>query len=457
MNETVNTNRSDTLAAEIAASRWTHLLPLLILFLAFAYHLGNLPEDGAVLLADSFRYIWTIEFSRYFFTASSLTVRAIYLLLDNDQKLIAITQLTMAFAAPVFIYLSLKGRHFAYNMLLGILLGLLYFSTSAVKFHDVVSSESIYTSLFITFTAILFAYHGRGRLFWLLFVGILFIFSRNPAPYIVLVQLLLYFIFNYPKPSGRKMLVVVSILAGFSFFALWLIQCCDTTKEINVADNLYSRVFPYPEKVDFFQKQYGMPVGPFIDVCQLSGSNVNLPCFDHEAIYTGDSVTRQYRLTNDDYGLADWIRKDGMRAWTNFIIFQDTRHTLEVYINSFQSLSQLMFADVKNEKTFDIFPLLTSIFKKLGILNFIGISIYLVAGTVIYFFAGRDVTLKLGLVYILSAFPAFFIGLFGDSEEIKRYTYPAILSLYIGISIYFLAIGRFIFHRTNEALSDHRQ
>jgi hypothetical protein len=410
----------------------------------FAYHLSNIPDEGAIWLSDSFRYAWEIEFSRYFFSASSLFVRTLNYLLGNDHYYIAIAQLSIAFMAPLFIYLALKRDNYLYNLFVGLLLATLYLSASPLRFHDVISSDSTFTSLFIVFTAILFSYYGRKRNLLLLFIGIPFIFSRNPAPYIVLVQLLLFGFFTFPRKFHHSSLASLAILSFFSLFALWQIQCCDTTKEINVADNLFSRIFPYPEKVEFFKLHYGMPDGPFIAVCQKSGSNVNHPCLDHEVFYTGDSATRQYRLTNDEYGLADWIRKDGMHAWTNFILFQDTRQTIEIYIKSYQTLSKKLFNNKLHVLKYDVFPLLAGLFNKMGFFNFIGILIYLFVGIATYFFAGRDKTLKLGLAYILSTFPAFFIGLFGDSEEIRRYTYPAILSLYLGITIYLLAFGRLI-------------
>ncbi|GMR06665.1 MAG: hypothetical protein BMS9Abin25_1282 [Gammaproteobacteria bacterium] len=444
MNEKILINDSSELAETKSVIKWTNLFVILLFLSVFAFHLSNLPDKGAILLSDSFRYIWEIEFSRYFFSASSVFVRALNYLLGNNLFYIAIAQLAIGFLAPLFIYLALKRDNYVYNLFLGLLLAILYISAGPLRFHDVVSSESIFTSLFITFTAILFSYYGKRRNLLLLLTGIPFIFSRNPAPYIILVQLILFSFFAFPRTFRRTSLASLVILSALSLFALWQIQYYDTTKEINVADNLFSRIFPYPEKVEFFKLNYGMPDGPFIELCQKSGSNVNDPCLDHEAFYTGDSLTRQYRLTNDEYGLADWIRKDGMHAWTNFILFQDTRDTVETFTDSYQRLSQNMFNNKRHINQYDVFPLLANLFSKMGFFNFTGIVIYLFIGMFTYFFAGRDETLKLGLAYMLSSFPAFFIGLFGDSEEITRYTYPAILSLYIGILIYILAYGRLI-------------
>ena len=163
MNETTLINDPDDSAEAKKAIKWTNLFIYLLFLSLFAYNLSNIPDAGATWLSDSFRYVWEIEFSRYFFYASSLFVRTLNYLLGNNYYYIAIAQLSIGFLAPLFIYLALKRDNYLYNLFVGFLLAMLYVSASPLRFHDVISSDSIFTSLFIIFTAILFSYYGSKR------------------------------------------------------------------------------------------------------------------------------------------------------------------------------------------------------------------------------------------------------------------------------------------------------
>lgn len=415
---------------------------LLVLLVPYLYQLNVLLNQDVVRLADSFRYLWTAELRWEFFTASSQTVRAIYYLLGNEAAAIAPTQLALGFLPAVTLFLALKRNNHFYNLSIVVLLAALSLPNDFLWYHRVLISDSIFTSLLLGFTALLFGYTGPARAAAILAIGTLFIFSRNVGPYVVIAQLLIYAVSHRRALRRIGELVIISVLLFLCAIALWVAGCCDTTKEINVADNLYSRVFHDPERVDYFHENYDMPVGPFVQVCTKGHSNVNTPCFDHESIYTGDPYTRQYRLTQDRYGFADWVRERGMQSWQHYLLFGNPLWTLQVYRKAYDYYASDTFAD--SELPYDLFPILATVFGWLGMLSFSGIIIYLLAGAFVYFRWGRDRVLGLGLAYIISALVALFIGFFGDSEELDRYTYPAMLCLYWGLVVYMLGMSHVV-------------
>jgi len=249
-----NIGRSRITADRLVASLW------LLLLIAYGSHLYQYLGQGAYFTADSFRYIWAAEFSHHYFLASSLTVRTLNKLLGNSRDLIGHVQLILAFVPPIALYLGLRSRNLKFNLFLIIVLLALYFSTGPIRYFNVVSSDSLFLSLLLTFTVALFSGPHRWRWILVLLVGIPFVFTRNAAPYIVLAQLALFFALRFRDLGGKKMLFSILVLFSTSLVSLAIIQCCDTTKEINVVDNLYTRIFPHPDKVEYFRTHYAMPV-----------------------------------------------------------------------------------------------------------------------------------------------------------------------------------------------------
>ncbi len=422
-------------ADRLARSLW------LLLLMAYGFHLYQYLEQGATLTADSFRYLWTTELNRHYLLASSLTVRTLNRLLGNSRDLIGHVQLILAFVPPIALYLGLRSRNLAFNLFLILVLLALYFSTGPIRFFNIVSSDSVFLSLLLTFTVALFCSPHRYRWLLALLIGVPFIFARNAAPYIVLTQLVLYLMLRVRNLGGKKMLISIFVLCSMSLTALAIIECCDTTKEVNAVDNVFSRIFPDPAKVEYFRAHYGMPVGPYIEICVNGTSSVNDPCIDHEAIYTGDFVTRQYRVTQDDYGFSDWVRQKGMKSWQHYILVANTANTLRQFIDTYGHYAEYMFWE-NEKKRIRTFVYLSRIYKAIGVFDTRVLGLYLMLGIAVYFLLGKDTILELGLILILLSLPIFFVGLFGDAEELARYTYPAVMCLYLGFLFYCIGLVR---------------
>ena len=88
------------------------------------------------------------------------------------------------------------------------------------------------------------------------------------------------------------------------------------------------------------------------------------------------------------------------------------------------------------------FSYLGRLYSLLGVFNVWVLAVYLLLGIVVYTLVSRDRALEMGLVLVLISLPMFFVGLFGDAEETARYTYPAILCLYVGFLLYLVGMGR---------------
>lgn len=431
----------------------------LLLLIAYTIHLVPHLAQGTTATADTFRYFWPGELTRYYFLSSSLTVRTLNLLLGNNFDYIGHVQLIIAFLPPVALYLGLRSRNPVFNIFLVLVLLVLYASAGPIRYFNIVSSDSLFLSLLLTFTVALYRGSYPGRWLVVALFGILFIFSRNAAPYIVLVQLALYVLLRFRDLGGPRMVAAILILLAASLTSLGIIRCCDTTKEINAVDNIYTHVFPYPEKVTYFRERYGMPVGPFLETCVKGTSSVNDPCIEHVAIYTGDSITRQYRVTQDDYGFSDWIRQKGMRSWQHYVLFANTAETLRTFIDAYGNYARHMFWQNENNPL-KTFVFLGRFYDALGVFNTTALLLYVGLGFVVYFYLGKDTILETGLILILLSLPIFFIGLFGDAEETFRYTYPAVICLYLGFLFYLIgmarSIGQWLLFRTRAGPGQHQ-
>jgi hypothetical protein len=417
-----------------------------LLLIAYGFHLYHYLAEGAFYTSDSFRYIWKTELSHHFLLASSLTVRTLNRLLGNDRDLIGHVQLIFAFVPPIALYLGLRTHSLKFNLFLIMVLFALYVSTGPIRYFNIVSSDSLFVSLLLTFTVVLFCSPHRYRWFLVLLVGIPFIFTRNAAPYIVLAQLALYLVLRFRDLRVKKMLISMFVLFSTCLTSLAIVECCDTTKEINAVDNLYTRIFPDPEKVEYFRTHYGMPVGPYIEICVAGTSSVNDPCVDHEAIYTGDAVTRQYRVTQDDYGFSDWVRQKGMKSWQHYILVANTANTLRQMNDAYGRYAENMFWENENKKI-KSFVYLSRIYNAIGIFNDMVLGVYLMLGVTVYLYLGQDKILEMGMILILVSLPIFFVGFFGDAEELDRYTYPAVVCLYLGFLFYFIGMVRALTHK----------
>ena len=417
-----------------------HLIPFMVLALPYLVYFYEFSANGqARPISDSFRYMWEGPVSLEFFSGSSITVKLIYRLVGNNLGAIAYTQLLLVLMAGWAVLFALREEALPIRLGVALFLAVLSTSDQTRKYFDVAVSESIYTSLMLGFTALLFA--SRHRIL-IIVVGILFVFSRNAAPYIVLGQLVVFSILRIKSIHCRDVWQILVVLATVAIASIVWIQRHDTTSEINVADNIYTHILGNPERVMLFHERYGMPLGPFASICNRGSSSVNDPCLDHQAIYTGDAFTRQYRLTDDDYGFSDWVRLKGMRSWQHYLFILRPWRTVSEFTTAFEELARSIFKHAQTDQMpIDAMGRLGKVYAAMGLLGFPMLGVYLAVAFVLCPFR-HDVLVDCGIGFTMTALAGVFLGVFGDSEEIFRYTYPSFLVLYIGLALLLVGMAR---------------
>ena len=99
--------------------------------------------------------------------------------------------------AGVLLFLAIRTSNMIMDILLAVGLAFMFDSNFLVGIHKKISPEGFFIAMQLVFVAALFI--ARGRLpDWLIFVvAVVFIFSRNVAPYIALVSVLAAFILNW--------------------------------------------------------------------------------------------------------------------------------------------------------------------------------------------------------------------------------------------------------------------
>ncbi len=380
---------------------------------------------------DSFRYVWEhAEINKYFFQASSQSVRAIFYLLGNDLKLIGAFHVLLRAAALALLFFCIRTDRWIQNLAYALLLACILWSDKGVWYAHAPLSESVFASFLLIFTVLLWGYRWRYRSLLLVTCGVVFIFSRNVAPFVAIAEIVLFLLLARRIKYARAALPALSVLVLASALAIYNVHCCDTTKQINAADNILSRILPYPEKVALFVTKYHMPTGPFLTTCVGYDANVNSPCFDHQIIYTGDYVTRQYRVTDDEYGFSDWIRDYGPGAWVSYLFvdapaetWTSFREGLEKHAHRFAALDK-----TPGGLIFHALDRLLTLLRGLVL----EIDLVYIAVLAALALAAQRPGLIVGTALIGVGLLGSFLGYFGDSEEIDRYLHPPLLAFYIG-------------------------
>jgi len=431
-------------------------LPWLLLLTPSLYHflaVNFLVEP--IALADAFRYLWTIEINRYFFTGSSLTVRLFYLLAGNNLQVIANLQVLVFLAAQIGLFLVLRQRSPWVNLALVVAIVVFFESPWTRGWQHMATPEPIFTSLLLIFACTLAAARRGSRLWIPLVAGILFIFSRNLAPYIAITLSCAFAVLCLADRRWAGIVRVAVPLVVIALGSMLATQRYDSSIQLNVTNNLYMRVFPDAERTRFFHERYGMPIGTFVRTCVDTGG-VNAPCFDHETIYSGNTLSRNYQTTVDEYGFLDWVRLKGASAWTDYLLFRNTRETLDEYA----STHARVFADFHRFagsiglfSDFSPMPYFIAAWSAVGLGHPIGV-IFVLAAAAAVSIRRRDLpAADLGGALLLASVPATFIGYYGDSMDTVRHMFAGYIALYLGLMLLSLALLGWIATRLCAALS----
>ncbi len=447
---------------------------LLVIILPFLYYLYLVQTTLWPFVGhDSFSYLWDLPISTDFFTNRSLTQRSIFFLLGNKPHLIAVLQTTLFCATALIVFSVFRTGAKWRNLTLALIIAFCFSSYTISVFGIAICSEPVYLALFLSFS-LLYCYtynaeHNARVTLLVLCLGVAFIFSKNIAPFTTLILVCSSFLL---RKSDRFRTVLNLIFISLSLLSIFVTQHYDSSVNINIANNLYIRVFPYPERVELFSKRFNMPVGDFIKTC--AGGNVNTPCINGRAIYTVDQKRKNYRLERFRHPLIRWIKRHGSRSMTSYFLFYGVKDTYKEFSLSFAELFSswgfgygLKYMDFYKHTTtgrsnldilatinpnsdfgfwgiepLDIIrlPLL-----QLGWGSLSGVFFYLVLGILIgkgFVLNDKQNVLILSSVCLtITSLASIFLGLFGDGMDPERHSYISLLVFIVAASVLSLSLA----------------
>jgi len=418
---------------------------------------------------DAFAYLWRQPFNWSYLTGRSLTQRLLFSLVLNEPQMIVLLQLLIYLLSAVIIYLLFAQKNsILYNLLLSVAVMFLFSSYTLNVSAVIINAEPIFVALTILFPFVLFLFKGRYQIFLVLTLGILFIFSKNVAPYTTILLVIWRFITMRGRIE-RQTLVGYLGLVIVSLASITLTHAYDTSLQINTVNNMYRRVFPDPAITTYFQTHYGMPVGSFVTQCQ--GAWIGEPCFGHSLI-TINPRSRNYELVADSFGFVTWVQQDGQQAYLRFLLWDSSMDTYRefrrvvrevmqsdavIFINSY------LGANLPNNTPNNLKAL--ALLHPSGAIGFLGVDPFLLIRNMLLIFKfeyvevlwlyiaiGLGVTrrckyvsyLPLATSMLVVGLALFFLSFFGDSMEVIRHIFPALIILELGGFLYvvsFVAIG----------------
>lgn len=411
-------------------SRWL-LDAVLVLLLAvpFYYYLRAAVKEGFVFRADTPRYLWAdVVFNVNYFFNSSPSVRVLYTLVGNVPKNVVKLQVLMLALAQIALFLSLRRGGFVQRMILAGALALFFASTETHLFARHGLADSPHFSLWILFACTLAAYRGRAANLVIVIAGILFVFSKNTAPYLALGMTLFYFLLNIRVWRRLDVLPALVILLSVSIGGVWVVRHLNTAIEHHTTVRYFSDVFPSRKAALRFHEDHGMPLGPLLDTCKAQFTLVS--CVDLERILAGNAHSHEYEITHDDYGFVDWMRARGIDVWQQHLLASGDLY--RSFLRSFPEKMALGIFSGAVSQRFGAIPALTAVNQRLGFANPRVILLLIALGTLWYWILWRDRVLVLPLLLMTSGFAGFFLAFAGDNGD-ARHFWPGGLNLYLGI------------------------
>lgn len=404
-----------------------------------------------IVAADSFRYLWEGEHSStlFYFLNSSLSVRTIYTLAQNDSVLICQIQLAIFAAVQLCFYSYLKTENRWHNIFVAVSLSLLFASFHSKWLVNFLMSDSLFTTfnlLFVLAICFVSKISKPWQKFGVLFIAIFFILSKNPAPYVAASVAIL--VYTARLFFDRLPIAILIVVVATSLVSIKMISQFDTTTELNAAQNIMLNVLPDKTRTKVFTELYDMPRGPYLETC--SNGNVNLLCLKYQSAQNGSNFTRSYKVITDDFGFSDWIREKGMKSWQHYILFQEPWETINLFIKGYNKKFDALFAKTpsqfwdENYDTFldkyDSFVALGKIYQFFHLNTIYSLLSVICISGLLYFRSGYKKEFLLIIVMLADGLAIVFIGFFGDISS-HRHVYPGILSIYIGqlLFIYYAA------------------
>lgn len=436
---------------------------------------------------DAFSYLWDAPLNEYYLLGRSLTQRLVFSLCLNSAFAIACFQWMFLACSAVVIYVIFSRQSLSYNLLLSIGEAFAFSSYMLSLSAATISAEPIYLALLLMFPVSLLLL-SQGKCLFPCLLGTALIMAKNTAPYFVVGLLFLYIVLESFSGSfhRKKQIICFVVLLTMALVRSQLTNRYDTSIQINVANNLFTRVFTDPAKVLYFQKQYGLPGGDYLDMTQ--GGTVIDCRIDDKPIVITDRYSHNYVLAEDRYGFAKWVRERGYKSWLHYILIANIKDTIrdyqDCYYNAYASDTLLALFDYHatfiNNSDKDVFRemlvnthphLLMGLlgYEPLNVIKRImiragfgsaGLTLLYLACSLILFLTSKRVrnsrTYRLSVCLIISSMGLIFAGIFGDALEVSRHVAPGMITLLMGqllfvislsgIAVYGLACGN-LFHR----------
>lgn len=461
-------------------NRTWSVLPICIILLPYIYYYGFIVDNlNPVEYPDSFAYLWRQPFNFYYLTGRSLTQRVIYTLSGNHAETILIVQFTLYLTVALALYFLLSNnKSFAHKLLSALCISFLFSTYTLNASAVIINSEPIFIALLILLPFWLFLYKGPYRTVTLFAISVLFLFSKNIAPYYFILLVLMWFVTSArhvsPKHEPLKQLymkrhvVVYSLLVLIAVGRIQITNLYDTSIDINVLNNAYRKIFVDPEAVSVFHDKYDMPSGPFVDACM--GAWVGEPCLGYNVVVV-NFESRNYELAEDESGFIEWVKNTGQAAYLNYLLFYDPIGTVKSYSQAFQKYAsrntiQFMIEYLGEELPtnqpnnlakmrelgkeigflgFDSFSIIHNFLLLFGFKHTWMVCLYALIGWLALFRFPSIEYFPLAISLLCCSLGLFFLTYFGDGMEVKRHVFPTFVVLALGGTLYILSWLQILF------------
>jgi hypothetical protein len=405
---------------------------------------------------DSFAYVWRGPINLGFFTNRSLTQRVLFWLCGNHLRNIARLHLAGFAASALVLFWYLAPATRPGRVLVALLVAVVFSSYGLSMGAVAIVAEPIHMALMLTFPVLLFLGRGRASHFAMLVVGLLFLFSKNTAPFLVLCLLGGHWLLSrwgLPVQAGRGR----AVLAVSAVAAIVLLRGFDTSVHTNLANNILGRVLVDEASVERLLTRDGMPPGDYVTACR--GGDVLTPCFDGETLHDWHPEYLLYRLKQDHWGFAKWVAERGAGAYARYLLWDrpvdtwrevwgaldaslqdETMIFTSEYLDLFperparSNLQRLAGDDPARRVGFfgyDPVAILARALGRMGLGSPVGLGLFLLGALALFRWRPSPL-LGLGITLTTSSAALFAMAYLGDAMEIARHVYPALLALTLG-------------------------
>ncbi len=405
---------------------------------------------------DSFAYVWRGPFNLGFLTNRSLTQRVLFWLCGNHLRNIARLHLVGFAASALVLFWHLAPATRVGRLLVALLVAAVFSSYGLSMGAVAIVAEPIHIALMLTFPVLLFLGRSRASHVAMLVVGLLFLFSKNTAPFLVLCLLGGHWLLSrwgLPAQAGKAR----AVLAMTAVAAIVLLRGFDTSVHTNLANNILGRVLVDEAAVQRLLTRDGMPPGDYVTACR--GGHVLTPCFDGDNLHDWHPEYLLYRLKQDRWGFAKWVAERGAGAYARYLLWdrpagtwrevwgslgaslQDgTMHFASEYLDLFpqrpdrSNLQRLAGDDPARRVGFfgyDPAALLGRALGWMGLGSPVGLGLFLLVALALFRWRPSPL-LGLGIILTVSSTALFAMAYLGDAMEVARHVYPALLVLTFG-------------------------